>query len=255
MNEMDGSPSKPFDRWALVTGGSRGIGAAIVQRLARSGFRVAFTYQSAADTATQLVERLTAEGAKVTAVQCDGTKPEAVEAVVNSLVTEYGAPFALINNAGITRDELLMKMKPSDVMDVLATNLGAAFHFGRAVIPSMIAKRDGVILQMSSVGGVKGNVGQTGYSASKAGLIGFTRSLALETARFNVRVNAIAPGFIATDMVAQMPPAKRDGITKQVPLRRIGTVDEIAGVVEFLMSPAAAYITGQTIVVDGGMTA
>jgi len=242
-----------FDRWVLVTGGSRGIGRGIVERLCRSGSPVVFTYKSSSGVAEGLESTMREFGHPCQAVRCDGSVSAEVEEVVGGLVSRIGTPRALVNNMGITRDALLMSASPEDWNAVLNTNLSSCFHFSRSVIAGMSTRRSGVILQIGSVSGLKGIAGQTAYAATKAGMGGFTRALANEVARFNVRVNVVAPGFIRTEMLDGIPAAELKGIEKQVPLRRVGTVEEVAHLVEFLISDNASYITGQTIVIDGGL--
>jgi 3-oxoacyl-[acyl-carrier protein] reductase len=247
-------PTVNPNTWIFVTGGSRGIGRNLVERFAHDGVDVFFTYV-ANNAAAADVERTCRTRGKVRGFQCDSRSSEAVRELAIRLITEFGAPAAVINNSGVTHDQLLMNMAPSDWSRVLDVSLCGAFNCSQAFLPSMIeAAKGGSILQISSISGVRGNVGQTNYSAAKAGLIGLTRSLALEVARFSIRVNAIAPGFIATEMVEQMPEAQKRKIEKLVPLRRLGEAREIAALAQFLVSDHAAYITGQTIVIDGGLT-
>lgn len=242
-------------RWVLVTGGSRGIGRGITLALANEGYDVFFTYRSSHDEAAALAASQGAGKSEIKGIVCDGTDAEAIAHTVAGLIEARGAPYALINNMGITRDTALHHMTNSQWIDVRQSNLDPVFYFTRAVVPAMIEKGDGVILQMSSVTGLKGNRGQTNYAATKAGMIGFTQSLAVELGRFNLRANAIAPGFIATDMVETMSDSQRRELTRQIPLKRLGSVDDVSRLVVFLLSENASYITGQTIVVDGGMTA
>lgn len=246
--------SQKLNDWVLVTGGSRGIGKGLVEHLSASGRPVVFTYQSSAEAAHALAEGLSAQGRVCKAVRCDGSDPKAVNAVATGLVAELGAPYALINNAGITRDGLIGASTAEQWAEVINTNLSAAWYFCKELAPAMMARGGGAIVQITSVSGLRGIAGQTNYAASKAGLIGLTQTLAVELARFNVRVNAVAPGFIETDMLKTLPAPQMAGIKKQVPLRRLGQVAEVASLVEYLLSESAAYITGQTIVVDGGLT-
>ena len=242
------------ERWILITGGSRGIGRGMVEAFARAGWTVAFTYRSE-DAAARAVEDAThAVGRPAKGFRCDSTDEAQVTALASELLAERGAPHGIIANAGITRDALLMQMSTSQWHDVLRTNLDGAFYITRAFVQAMSDHGDGVVLLMSSVAGQKGIVGQTNYATTKAGLQAFARALALETARFGVRVNAIAPGYIATDMVDEMPEVQRKAIRNRVPLRRIGDVGDVANLALFLVSENATYITGQTLVVDGGLT-
>ncbi|WP_166212321.1 3-oxoacyl-ACP reductase FabG [Cognatiluteimonas telluris] len=243
------------NRWILVTGGARGIGLGLVTAFAKAGFEVVFTYKSSADSARQAEESMAAQGFSVSGHACDSTDEAAVQALSAQLLTQRGAPYAIVNNAGITRDSLMMNMSTEDWRSVIDTNLNSAFFITRAFTSSMLESGDGVVLQISSVAAHKGIAGQTNYSATKAALTALTRSLALELGRFNVRVNAIAPGYIATDMFDNIPEAQRKSIRNSVPLRRIGTVEDVASLALFLLDPSASYITGQTFVVDGGLTA
>jgi len=243
------------NHWALVTGGARGIGLGLVKAFASAGFDVAFTYKSSADAAREVEASMATLGFHVSAHACDSTDEAAVQALADRLLAERGAPYAIVNNAGITRDSLMMKMSAEDWRAVIDTNLNSAFFVTRAFTPSMMEAGDGVVLQISSVAAHKGIAGQTNYSATKAALTAMTRSLALELGRFNVRVNAIAPGYIATDMFDNIPDARRKSIKSSIPLRRIGTVEDVSSLARFLLDPSASYITGQTFVVDGGLTA
>ncbi len=252
---MSNEKTKNDKGWVLVTGGSRGIGKGLVEHLCRRGYDVAFTYQSSESAARTLEATLREQGLRCEAVRCDGSNHDQVKECSEELIGRKGSPYGLINNMGITRDATLLNLEPEQWRSVLDTNLDSAFYFVRNLARAMLSKKDGVILQMSSVTGLKGLAGQTHYAASKAGMIGFTRSLALELARFGIRVNAVAPGFIETEMLEQLPEAKRESLARMIPLRRVGTVADVAGLVEFLLSPQATYITGQTLVVDGGLLA
>ncbi|WP_457266272.1 SDR family NAD(P)-dependent oxidoreductase [Pseudomonas sp. P5_C3] len=241
-------------KWVLVSGGSRGIGRALVSALAREGYQVAFTYQSSADAALQLEREVAASGGWALGHACDGRDHGSVEAVCAQLVETLGEPYGLINNMGVTGDQLLLKFDIERYRDVVATNLDSAVYFSKCLAPAMAAERRGKILHMSSVSGFKGNKGQLSYSATKAAMIGITKTMALELARFKINVNAIAPGFIATEMVEQIADPVRKSITDTIPLRRFGEVREVAALASFLLSTRADYITGQTFVIDGGLT-
>jgi len=192
-------------------------------------------------------------GGKASGYCCDGADEAAVASFSEKTLAERGPPYAVVNNVGITRDGLLLRMSTAQWREVISTNLDSAFFTTRGYLEAMMEAGDGVILQMASVSGLKGNAGQTNYSATKAGLVGMTRSLALEVARFNIRVNALAPGFIATEMVDKMPERQQRRLKDAIPLRRFGTVEEVAALAGFLVSPHGAYITGQTFVIDGGL--
>jgi 3-oxoacyl-[acyl-carrier protein] reductase len=240
------------DRVAIVTGGSRGIGRAIVERLAADGARVAFTYNSSPGPAEEIAASLGAD--RSTAVQCDVTSAEDIQNLVERVSASWGKIHILVNNAGITRDNLVMRMSQADFEDVLKTNLTSAFLASKAVIRPMMSERWGRIINIASVVALVGNPGQANYVASKAGLIGLTKSMAREVASRNILVNCIAPGFIQTDMTSKLNEAQQGELLTQVPLRRMGRPEEIAAMVSFLASDDAAYITGQVFAVDGGMT-
>jgi 3-oxoacyl-[acyl-carrier protein] reductase len=238
---------------ALVTGGSRGIGKAIVLRLATQGADVAFSYrgnQAAADATAREVEAL---GRRALAIQADAKEQEGAEALVRAVLEAFGKIDILVNNAGITRDDLIMRMKPEDWTDVLETNLFGAFYALKACTRPMLKARGGRIVNITSVSGQAGQTGQANYSSAKAGLIGLTKAAARELASRGITVNAVAPGFVLTELTQDLPEALQAEITNRTPLGRFGTTEEIANAVAFLVSDEAAYITGQVLAVDGGL--
>ncbi|MCM3746411.1 3-oxoacyl-[acyl-carrier-protein] reductase [Paenibacillus pasadenensis] len=237
----------------FVTGGARGIGQAIVKRFADEGASVIFTYRSSESAALQLEADLTAQGKQAKAVALDVSSHDAALAVVEAAVQERGPINVLVNNAGVTEDGFLMLMEESSWDNVIDTNLKGAYNCCKAVLPAMIGKRSGVIVNIASVIGMAGAASQTNYSASKAGLIGLTRALSKEVGGKGIRVNAIAPGYIATDMLEKVPERIRRQFIEKISCGRFGEADEVAKVALFLASSEASYIYGQTIVVDGGM--
>ena len=239
---------------AIVTGGTRGIGRAIVKELVSKGSDVAFIYNSSDEHAESLKNELNNNQSKIFAFKSDVTSIEQTEATVNDVVSKLGGVDILINNAGITRDNLLIRMSEKDFDDVMNTNLKSVFNYSKAVIKHMIKQRYGRIINISSVVGVIGNPGQANYAASKAGAIGFTKSMARELASRNITVNVIAPGYIETDMTNKLNDEQKKKLIEMIPLGRMGKTEDIAKVVSFLCSPDADYITGQVIAVDGGMT-
>jgi len=238
------------DRVALVTGGSRGIGLAIARELAEAGARVAIAARNR-ERAAEAAEGLPGEGHGAFGV--DVADPDAVNETIREVELELGGIGVLVNNAGLTRDNVLMRLKDEDWTQVLDVNLRGAFNTIRAVSRGMMKRREGRIINITSVVGVIGNRGQANYAASKAGLIGLTKSVAKELASRNVLANAVAPGYIETDMTAELNEQARETLSSQIPLDRLGRPEDIAPVVRFLAGPGAAYITGQVIVVDGGM--
>lgn len=236
---------------AIVTGASRGIGRAIALALATEGANIAVNYASSSTAAEEVVAEITGAGGNAVALQADVSKADQVDGMVNAVMEKWGRVDILVNNAGITRDTLLLRMKPEDWQAVIDLNLTGVFLCTRAASKIMLKQRYGRIINISSVAGQMGNPGQANYSAAKAGVIGFTKTIAKELASRNVTVNAVAPGFIATDMTSNL---KADEILKYIPLGRYGQPEEIAGMVRFLAADAAAsYITGQVFNVDGGM--
>ncbi len=239
------------DRVAIVTGASRGIGKAIALTLAAEGGKIAVNYARSSDAADAVVEEITRAGGEAIALGADVSKAAEVEGLVKAVTDKWGRVDVLVNNAGITRDTLLMRMKPEDWQAVIDLNLTGVFLCTKAVTKLMLKQRSGRIINIASVAGQMGNPGQANYSAAKAGVIGFTKTVAKELASRSITVNAVAPGFIATDMTADL---KSDDILKFIPLGRYGDPQEVAGTVSFLAADrAAAYITGQVFNVDGGM--
>jgi 3-oxoacyl-[acyl-carrier protein] reductase len=239
---------------ALVTGASRGIGAAIALRLAAEGASVAVNYSGSRDAALQVAAAIEEAGGHAVALQADVSDPVAATALVAAALSELGALDIVINNAGITRDGLLVRMSDEDWASVIATNLTGVFSVTRAAGKIMMKARSGSIINISSVVGIAGNAGQANYAAAKAGVIGLTKSVARELAPRGVRCNAVAPGFIETDMTAALTPAQRDAILGEIALGRLGSANDVASAVAFLASDDASYVTGQVLAVDGGMT-
>jgi len=242
------------DHVAIVTGGGRGIGRSIARDLATEGAHVAIFDRAFPDDFPQFVETVKGMGRKIVQKALDITDTPSAEKACEEVVAELGRIDILVNNAGITRDKLMMRMTDDDWDIVLKVNLKGSFIMTRAVSKVMMRQRKGTIINVSSVVGLMGNAGQANYSASKAGLIGLTKSSAKELASRNITVNAIAPGYVETDMTAALSPEARAAFLNVIPLKRGCTPDEIAGVVTFLASPRAAYITGQVLAIDGGMT-
>lgn len=246
---------KQFEgRSAIVTGGTRGIGKAIVLELARRGANVAFNYSKSADEAEALRAEVEKLGVKAIAAQCDVASTEAAAEFVGQVKDAFGTIDLLVNNAGITRDQLILRMKEDDWDAVIDTNLKGAWNFCKAAVrPMMRNENGGSILNITSISGIVGMLGQSNYSASKAGMIGLTKSLAKEIASRKITVNALALGLIETDMASEMNDEYREKILASIPLGRLGNVDEVAQIACFLLSPAAAYITGEVLQADGGV--
>lgn len=237
----------------LVTGAARGIGKEICLKMAEEGYDVSVNYRTKTDEIEELKKKIESYGVKCALVQGDIGSFEECEKMVNETVETLGKIDVLVNNAGITKDGLLMRMSKEDFTKVVDINLVGTFNMTRNVIPLMVKQRYGRIINISSVVGVAGNAGQTNYSASKAGIIGFTKSLAKEVASRNILVNAIAPGFVQTDMTKVLSDEQKENISANIPLKRMGTPEDIAKAVKFLASEDSSYITGQVLNVDGGM--
>lgn len=241
-------------RVAVVTGGSRGIGKTIAMRLAAEGANVALSYRSNDEAAEETAASVRAEGVKCAVFKGDVASPGDVQALYKGVSDEFGRLDILVNNAGITRDNLMMRMKEDEFDEVLRTNLGGTFLCTRAALRPMIRARWGRIVNVSSVVGLVGNAGQANYAASKAGIIGFTKSVAREVAQRGITANTVAPGYVETELTGSLPEEVKDQIRNQVPMGRFGEAVEVAEVVAFLAGEGAGYVTGQTIAVDGGMT-
>lgn len=242
-----------MEKVALVTGGTRGIGKQIAIILAKNGYNIALNYRTENEDLNNTKKEIEDLGSKCFAVQGDVSKFEDCERFVKEIISEFEKIDVLVNNAGITRDMLLMRMKKEDFEQVIDTNLIGTFNVTKNIIPYMMKARSGRIINISSVVGISGNAGQTNYSASKAGIIGFTKSLAKEVASRNILVNAVAPGFIETNMTDVLKEEIKEEIARTIPLKRMGHAEDVANVVKFLASEESSYITGQVINVDGGM--
>ena len=238
---------------AIITGASRGIGKGIAEIFAKNGCNVAFTYSSSAESALALEKELTSYGVKAKAYQSNAADFTLAQEFVDAALAEFGTVDILINNAGITKDNLLMRMTEDDFDQVIDVNLKSVFNMTKAIQKIMLKNKAGSIINMSSIVGVKGNAGQTNYSASKAGIIGFTKSVALELGSRNIRCNAIAPGFIETEMTAKLNPDVVQGWRDGIPMKRGGTAEDIANACLFLSSDLSSYITGQVLHVNGGL--
>jgi len=241
------------NRTALITGASRGIGRGIAIEFAKQGANVAFTYNASTEAAKALEKELETFGIKAKGYQSNAANFDAAQELVKDVLQDFGSLEVLINNAGITKDNLLMRISEEDFDKVIEVNLKSVFNLTKAVIRPMMKQRLGSIINMSSIVGVKGNAGQTNYAASKAGILGFTKSVALELGSRNIRCNAIAPGFIETEMTAKLDQNTVDEWRKAIPLKRGGSPEDVANACIFLASDMSAYITGQTLNVDGGM--
>lgn len=245
--------SKVSGKIALVTGGSRGIGASIVEHLVKEGSDVAFTYLSSPERAATLVDQLQGQGVRVKAYQSNASDHTQCKDLIAQVIQDFGKIDILVNNAGITRDNLLVRMTEEQWDEVLDSNLKSAFNLCKYVLTPMMRQRSGSIINISSVVGVFGNAGQANYAASKAGMIGFTKSIAKEVASRNIRCNAIAPGFIETEMTHVLDEKTKENFLKGIPLGRLAQASEVAQVVSFLASDQSSYITGQVISVCGGL--
>jgi 3-oxoacyl-[acyl-carrier protein] reductase len=241
------------DSVAIVTGSGRGIGRAIALELAAAGAKVVVNYAGRVDKAEETVKLIREAGGECIAVQADVSQTADVDRLIKTTLDHFGKIDILVNNAGITRDSLLLRMKETDWDAVLATNLKGVFLCTKAVSKGMLKQRSGVIVNISSVVGLSGNAGQANYAAAKAGIIGFSKSIAKEFAARGIRVNAVAPGYISTDMTETIAEAMQSEILRAIPLGRLGEPEDVAKVVRFLVSPEASYITGQILCVDGGM--
>lgn len=242
-----------MDKCALITGATRGIGKQIAITLAKQGYNIALNYRKENEELENTKKEIEKIGVQILAVKGDVANFEDCENFVKQVIERFGQINVLVNNAGITKDMLLMRMKKEDFEQVIDTNLVGTFNVTKNVVPYMMKARSGRIINISSVVGISGNAGQTNYSASKAGIIGFTKSLAKEIASRNILVNAVAPGFIETNMTDVLKDDVKQEIAKNIPLKRMGTTQDVANVVKFLASDDSSYITGQVINVDGGM--
>lgn len=245
--------SQLTDKIAVVTGASRGIGRGIALELAKRGATVVVNYQRSADAANEVVDQITSSGGKASAFQADVSLEEDANNLIKYAIDTYSKIDILVNNAGTTRDNVIMMMGAEDFDTVIQTNLRSTWLCSKAAVRAMMRKRYGRIINITSVSGIMGNAGQTNYSASKAGIIGFTKALAREVAARNITVNAVAPGFVLTDLTANLPQEMADKLNEHIPLGRWGTIEDVAAATAFLASDEAAYITGHVLAVDGGL--
>jgi 3-oxoacyl-[acyl-carrier protein] reductase len=243
-----------LDKWILVTGGSGVIGRATVLELAKE-WNVVFTWHSGEEQSQSLLTLCESLPGRVEGIRCDGRDEAMVNDRAAKLIERLGAPYGIIHNAGITLDALHLLQTSDNWRQVMDTNLNAVFHWNKPLLPAMIAQREGAIVMMSSVSGIKGNVGQTAYAASKAAMIGLSRSLAVEVGRFGIRVNSLLPGFIDSEMLQSLTKEKMAAIRSLIPMKRLGQPEEIASAVAWLVGDGSRYMTGQTLVIDGGITA
>lgn len=241
-------------KWILVTGGSRGIGRAAVLRLAKE-WNVVFTWCQNENAALEAEQACAGLPGKVESYQCDGSDEQAVFRLSGELLAQYGAPHAIVHNAGITLDALHIHQNSDNWRKVLDTNLNAIFYWNHQLIEPMMMQGRGSVVMMSSVTGVKGNSGQSAYGASKAAMIGLARTMAVELGRFGVRVNCLLPGYIDTEIMADMPKEKRVALRQTIPMKRFGKVEEVSGAVAWLVGDDSTYMTGQTLILDGGLSA
>lgn len=242
------------DKISLVTGGSRGIGAAIAEKLAKNGSHVAITYLNSPDKALEVVDKLSSYGVRAKAYKSDASDHQSAKDLVAAVVGDLGGLDILVNNAGITKDNLILRMSEEQWDQVMSINLKSSFNLTKFAVAHMMRQRSGSIINISSVVGVFGNAGQSNYSASKAGMIGFTKSIAKEVASRNIRCNAIAPGFIETEMTHVLDEKTKEAFLKSIPLGRLAQANEVADVVSFLASDQSSYVTGQVISVCGGLS-